>query len=117
MKIPLRKIAYSRSGDKGSNVNIGLISYTEKAYPLLIEQITVQALQAFFSGLQPKAIHIYPLPNLWAINIVLEGVLNRGGLSTLRIDSQGKALGQALLEMTITIDKKLWEESKVDGEL
>ena len=45
----------------------------------------------------------YELPNLGALNFILPGILDGGGSLSLRIDAQGKALGQAMLEMPIDV--------------
>jgi hypothetical protein len=112
MIIPLRFIAHARSGDKGSNANIGVIAYTPAGYFFLREFLTAQKVEEFFSALNPKRVLRYELPNLEALNFVLEGVLAEGGSRSLRIDSQGKALGQALLEMKIEVSKYLLSDLK-----
>lgn len=101
--IHLRQIAYARSGDKGANSNIGVIAYTPEGYDFLKEQLTADRVSAFFKSLGPKHIQRYELPNLLALNFVLEGILDGGGSRSLRVDSQGKALGQAILEMCISV--------------
>lgn len=97
----LKKIAHARSGDKGSNVNIGVIAREEKDYPHLLELLTEEKVRSYFLALNPKKVIRYELPNLHALNFVLEGVLDGGASLNLRTDAQGKALGQALLEMEI----------------
>lgn len=96
----LREIAYAVSGDKGDSVNIAVIAYEQKDYVTLTSNVTPEKVAAFFSELKPKKVHKYELPNLWALNFVLEGVL-QGGLAGLEVDSQGKALGQQILEMEL----------------
>lgn len=97
----LRQIAHARSGDKGSNVNIGLIAKNPEDYKLLQEKVTSKKVEAFFKALNPSKVIRYELPNLSALNFILVDVLEGGGSLNLRIDAQGKALGQALLEMPL----------------
>ncbi len=97
----LKEIAHARSGDKGSSVNIGVIALEKKDYSRLLEILTEERVMQYFLALKPKKVTRYDLPNLNALNFVLEGVLEGGGSLNLRIDAQGKALGQALLEMEI----------------
>lgn len=104
--IHLRKIAYARSGDKGSNSNIGVIAYTFEGYAFLEKYLTPEKVADFFSALQPKNVMRYELPNLWALNFILEGVLDGGGSRSLRLDAQGKAFGQILLEMPIILSEE-----------
>lgn len=103
MKIKLYDISYARSGDKGGNANIGVIANDERAYDLLVNHLTALQVQKYFSSLCVKEVKRYLLPNLQALNFVLYGILSDGESASLRIDNQGKALGQALLEMEIEI--------------
>lgn len=98
----LRDVAYARSGDKGHSANIGVIAIDPEKYAWLEEHLTAEKVQAYFKELGVKKVERYCLPNVYALNFVLIGVLGEGGSRSLRIDSQGKALGQALLEMTLS---------------
>lgn len=104
----LRRIAYARSGDKGSSANIGVIAYTSRGFEFLKEYLTADKVDAYFKPLGVTATQRYELPNLEALNFVLCNVLQGGGSRSLRIDSQGKALGQALLEMLIEIPEDIF---------
>ncbi len=99
----LRDIAYSRSGDKGSDSNIGVIARTKEGYDLLKKYLTAEKVGHFFKPLGLSKVTRYELPNLYALNFILHGALAGGGSRSLRIDAQGKALGQAILEMSIEI--------------
>jgi hypothetical protein len=103
MSTPLRKIAYARSGDKGSSANIGLIAYSAESYSFLEEYLTAERVKEYFAALQPLSVVRYELPNLNAFNFVLKGILGGGASRSLRLDSQGKALAQALLEMEVEL--------------
>lgn len=105
--MPLGRIAYARSGDKGSNSNIGVIAYTAQGYAFLDKFLTPEIVGAYFHPLKPTTVTRYELPNLWALNFILEGVLAGGGSLSLRSDAQGKALGQALLEMPIAVPEEI----------
>ena len=105
--VHLREIAYARSGDKGSNANIGVIAYTPEGYEFINKYLTEELVQEYFSPLGVKETIRYHLPNLGALNFVLKGILDGGGSRSLRIDAQGKTLGQALLEMPIEVPEKL----------
>lgn len=97
----LKKIAYGRSGDKGSSVNVGVIALKEENYPFLVDFLTEEKVKAYFSFLNPKKVIRYELPNLFALNFILEDVLEGGASLNLRSDAQGKGLAQMLLEMEI----------------
>lgn len=101
----LADLAYARSGDKGSNANIGVISYTPEGYELIKKKLTATKVRDFFKTLNPENVVRFELPNLHALNFVLYGILDGGASRSLRIDPQGKALGQALLEINLGDDE------------
>lgn len=101
--VPLSRIAYARSGDKGSSANIAVIANSPCAYEFLKQYLTANRVQEFFKPLGVIETVRYDLPHLLAFNFVLIGVLAGGGSRSLRIDAQGKALGQALLEMPVHV--------------
>jgi hypothetical protein len=108
-KIHLGRIAHARSGDKGSSANIGVIAYTKEGYDFLQKILTAVAVNTYLIPLGVKKTVRYDLPNLLAFNFVLKGILNGGGSRSLRADAQGKALGQALLEMELMVPVGLLE--------
>jgi hypothetical protein len=101
--IRLGDIAYARSGDKGSGANIGVIARSPTDYETLRRYLTACAVEAFFKPMGVGTVVRYELPNLGALNFVLPNVLHDGGSTSLRIDAQGKALGQVLLEMRLEV--------------
>ena len=110
MKVRLGEIAYARSGDKGSGANVGVIAHTAAGYEMLRLSLTAELVRKFFNRLGTAEVRRYELPNLLALNFVLPNVLGGGASLSLRIDPQGKALGQALLEMEIDVpDNRLPE--------
>ena len=103
----LGDIAYARSGDKGSSANVGVIAWDGAAYEWLRDVLTPAVVAEFLAALRPGAVRRYELPNLLALNFVLPTALGGGGSVSLRIDAQGKALGQILLEMPIEVPDQL----------
>jgi hypothetical protein len=102
-RLRLGDLAYARSGDKGSGANVGVIAREPAHYDLLRAALTAEAVEAFFAPLCVGRVIRYELPNLGALNFLLPNVLDGGGSLALRIDAQGKALGQAILELTIDV--------------
>ena len=102
-KVLLRDIAHARSGDKGADANVGVIARNEADYPLLCEHLTSDVVLDFFRDFGVQDVRRYEAPNLGALNFILVGVLDGGGSQSLRIDAQGKALGQALLALELEI--------------
>ena len=99
--IPLRDIAFARSGDKGNSANVAVFGRTPAAYAWLRAHLTAARVEEFFRPLDVGAVTRYDAPNLEALNFVLPDVLAGGGSRSLRIDAQGKTLGMALLEMPV----------------
>lgn len=104
MKSPLAKIAHTRSGDKGDMANIGVIAYRQQDYPILVREVTAEKVKAYFGEMVRGEVMRYELPNLGALNFLLDQALGGGGTVSLRVDAQGKTLGAALLGMEIELE-------------
>lgn len=103
MKVPLSKLAHTRSGDKGDMSNIGVIAWQPENYPILVEQLTAEKVKAHLGPLIKGRVERYELPNLAALNFLLYEALDGGGTLSLRIDAQGKNMGSALLSLELEI--------------
>jgi hypothetical protein len=103
----IEKIAYARSGDKGSSSNIAVFAHTEASYEFLKEHLTAEAVQRYFGPLGVGTVQRFEVANLSALNFILPNILDGGGSRSLRIDAQGKALGQAILQMRLPIPEEL----------
>ena len=101
MRIPLSRLAHTRSGDKGDTVNIGVIAYLPSDYPVLVREVTPERVKAYFGDRVKGKVERFELPNLGALNFLLHESLGGGGTVTLRVDAQGKTFGAALLGMEI----------------
>jgi hypothetical protein len=101
--VRLGRIAHTRSGDKGTGANVGVIAHSDATYKLLCDQVTADRVEQFFRPRGVVRVVRHELPNLRALNFVLEGVLGR----ITRVDAQGKALGQALLEMPVDVPARV----------
>lgn len=101
--IRLGEIAHARSGDKGSGANVAVFASTAEGYAFLHQHLTSRVVRRYFQPLGVGAVKRYEVPNLEAFNFILPKILAGGGSRSLRIDAQGKALGQAILEMPITV--------------
>jgi hypothetical protein len=100
---PLSSIAHGRSGDKGNHANVAVIAYTEAGFAWLREHLTADAVCQYFAPLGPSKLERFEAPNLLALNFLLRDVLAGGASRSLRIDTQGKTLALALLQMQVTL--------------
>lgn len=103
MKLKLSQIAHARSGDKGDAANCGVIAYKQEWYPILQQYLTKERVQEYFAGLCLGQVERYELPNLWAVNFVLNNILGGGGTVSLKLDAQGKTVASAMLMMEIEL--------------
>jgi len=103
MRVPLSKIAHTRSGDKGDTCNIGVIALDPKDYPVLQREVTAERVRRHFGEMVSGPVERYELPNLGALNFLLHGALGGGGTVSLRTDAQGKTFGAALLALEIEV--------------
>jgi hypothetical protein len=101
MKIPLSKIAHTRSGDKGDMSNVGVIAWRPEDYPILLREVTAERVKQHLGELVKGRVERFELPNLAALNFLLYEALDGGGTLSLRIDAQGKNMGSALLAMEV----------------
>ena len=106
MKVPLARIAHTRSGDKGDTCNIGVIAWKLRHYEILEREVTAARVKAFFGELVKGPVERFELPNLGALNFLLRQALGGGGTLSLRLDAQGKTFGAALLRMEVEVDER-----------
>ena len=106
MKVPLSRLAHTRSGDKGDTANIGVIDWQPRHYPILAREVTAERVKAFFGDYCKGPVQRFELPNLGALNFLLHESLGGGGTVSLRIDAQGKTFGAALLRMEVEVDER-----------
>ena len=107
--LPLIKIAYGRSGDKGNKANIGIIARDPKFYPALCNFLTEDLIKKCFAHFLEGNVERFFLPGSNSLNFVLHDVLGGGGPASLRNDPQGKAYAQILLDQIIPVPKNLVE--------
>jgi hypothetical protein len=105
--LPLIAIAHGRSGDKGSDVNIGMRARHPDFYPVLLRELTVDRVSSHLAHLGAESVTRYELPGIQAVNFLLAGGLGAGGTASLRFDPQGKALAQQLLDVSVEVPRDL----------
>jgi hypothetical protein len=99
--IALGEIAHSRSGDKGNHANVAVLAYTPEGYLWIKRHLTTEAIAQHFAALGATRIGRYEAANVLGLNFMLYDALGGGASRSLRIDTQGKALGQAVLAMRL----------------
>ncbi|MDB5772723.1 MAG: hypothetical protein V7606_4916 [Burkholderiales bacterium] len=97
----LQEIAYVRSGDKGDVCTAGLVAKTPEDYPLLLASVTPDSVKALYGDWVQGTVNCYPMDNIEAVVVVMQGALGGGATRTLRLDQTGKSLGYALLRLPV----------------
>ncbi|AVX90286.1 MULTISPECIES: acyclic terpene utilization AtuA family protein [Pseudomonas] len=111
--VPLVKLAVARSGDKGNHSNIGVLPRRPEYLPWIAEALTpaviVDWMRHVLDPIHGRVERWY-LPGTHSLNFLLENALGGGGVASLRIDPQGKAFAQQLLEIQIPVPQSIAEQ-------
>ena len=102
-RIPLYAMAHARSGDKGDGSNVGVLAYDDRGYELLRRWMTTERVKAHFAGIVRGDVERFELPNLRALNFILNDSLGGSGSSSLKTDAQGKTHAMAMLRMEVEV--------------
>ncbi|WP_225783292.1 acyclic terpene utilization AtuA family protein [Xenophilus sp. Marseille-Q4582] len=103
IEVPLVRLAWARSGDKGNLSNIGVIARRPEWLPLLWARLTPEAVKAWFAHLVHGRVERFHLPGIHAMNFVMHDALDGGGPASTRMDPLGKGMGQILLDMPVRV--------------
>jgi len=106
-RVPLGRIAGARSGDKGGNANVGVWVRTTDQWRWLAHALTVDRLRQMLPETADLEVTRHLLPNLRAVNFVIEGILGEGVAYQARFDPQAKGLGEWLRSRHIDIPESL----------
>jgi hypothetical protein len=101
--IPFGQLFGTRSGDKGGNANLGVWARSAEAYAWLVAWLTAEQLGELLPDIGQYRIERYELPNLWAVNFVIHGLLGDGVAAGVRLDAQAKTLGEYLRAKVIAV--------------
>lgn len=111
--VPLRALAWGRSGDKGNHANVGVIARRPEFFPLMAGQVTEERMAQFFAHYLEGPVHRYVMPGFHALNFLLENVLGGGGTASLRYDPQAKTYAQMFLDLPVEVPAAWLEKGGV----
>jgi len=109
--VALRELAHSRSGEKGNDSNVSVIAYDPALFPLIQQQVTIEAVRDLYGPITKGSIRRYELPAIGALNFVLENALEGGRSRTLAFEESGKALSSLMLTLPLTVPDDTPERS------
>jgi hypothetical protein len=101
--VSLHRIAHGRSGDKGNRLNVNVIAYESRHWPVLLAEVTAERVAALFAHRGVTQVTRYELPLLGALNFVIEDALEGGVNSSLGVDTHGKCLSYLVLGLEIPV--------------
>ena len=113
--LPLIRLAWARSGDKGDLSNVGVVARRAEWLPLLWARLTPARVKAHLAHLVRGEVERFHLPGIAAINFVLHDALDGGGPASHRLDPLGKGMAQMLLDMPIEVPRSLAIASRRPG--
>jgi hypothetical protein len=106
VEVPLVRVAWARSGDKGDLSNIGVIARRPEWLPHLRSQLTESRVREWLSHLVKGDVTRYDLPGIHAMNFVCSQALDGGGMASLRNDPLGKGMAQILLALPVQVPRE-----------
>ena len=101
--VPLRSLAHGRTGDKGNRANVSVIARDPAHWDTLVAQVTEDAVARAFAHRRPSKVTRHVLPNLHAMNFVIDDVLDGGVNDSLNLDSHGKSLAFLVLDLPVEV--------------
>jgi hypothetical protein len=110
--VPLGTFVHARSGDKGGDANLGLwVSASDDRAGARAAWLHATVTPAWVRSLLPEAeglpVQVHRLPNLHAVNVVIEGLLGAGVAASGRFDPQAKGLGEWARSRTVETPEEL----------
>lgn len=110
----LINLAMARSGDKGDHCNVGILARDPAYLPYIQNAVQPEKIRQYLSHVMSEKsdVKLYALPGLNAFNLMLEQALGGGGIASLRIDPQGKAMAQQLLDMPIEVPAEMAKQAE-----
>jgi hypothetical protein len=94
-------LAHCRAGDKGNTSNISVVAYDEVSWRVIRDELTPQRVLAAYAQIANGPVRRYDLPNLRALNFVIENALAGGVTRSLRQDMHGKSLSSLMLTIEL----------------
>jgi len=106
VEVPLIRLAWGRSGDKGDTANIGVIARRREFMPAIAAALTPQSVSAHLAHLVTGPVERFDWPGLNGWNFVLRRALGGGGIASLRYDPQGKSYAQILMDFPVRVPEE-----------
>jgi len=114
MTVPLIRLAWARSGDKGNLFNVAVIARKPEYLPYISAALTIDAVANWYKHLfeagKPPRVERFEVPGVNAVNMLVHDSLGGGSVGSARMDAFAKGMGQQMLEFPIPVSKTLHAE-------
>ena len=86
---------------------MGIIARHPEIYPFLEEKLTPALVKEHMKNVCKGSVERFELPNIGALNFLLNESLGGGGTVSLKLDAQGKTHAAQVLRMDIDVPEHL----------
>ncbi|KAJ7633471.1 hypothetical protein DFH06DRAFT_1272461 [Mycena polygramma] len=118
VRAPLGLVAHARSGDKGSDANVGLFVSDAEQYEWLRKLLTVDGVKVLLAGeYNGKQIDRFELPNVRAVHFLLHDHLDRGVSCSSTVDFLGKNVAEFLRAREVDVPQRFLQKRRVEAKL
>jgi hypothetical protein len=109
--VPLIRLAWARSGDKGNLFNVAVIARQPQFLPYIAAALTPDKVGAHYGRLLAEGrtlpVDCYSVPGLAALNFVVADSMEGGILASTTLDPVAKGMAQLLLNLPIPVTADL----------
>jgi len=111
----LGDIVLARSGDKGSNLNIGFFVKSAKAWEWLRSFLSSEKIVALMGEdwSEEYFLERVEFPKIFAVHFVVYGILGRGVSSSTRLDALGKAPADYMRDKVVDVPVGILQQPKI----
>jgi Acyclic terpene utilisation family protein AtuA len=118
LTVPLIRLAWARSGDKGNLFNVAVIARNPDFLPYIAAALTPETVGEHYGRLladgRPLSVDIFSAPGLSALNFVVKDSMDGGVLASTRIDPVAKSMAQLLLDFPIPVSAAVLRKCSTD---
>ncbi|UVO53713.1 acyclic terpene utilization AtuA family protein [Sphingomonas sp. SUN039] len=109
--VPLIRLAWARSGDKGNLFNVAVIARNADYLPYIAAVLTPKRVGEHYgrllSGGRTLPVDLYSAPGLSALNFVVGDSMDGGVLASTTLDPVAKGMAQLLLDFPVPVSRAL----------
>ena len=113
--VPLVRLAWARSGDKGNLFNVAVIARRPEYLPYIAAALTPELVGQHYGRILghdgPLAVNLFSVPGISALNFVVQNSMDGGVLASTSMDPIAKGMAQLLLDFPVPVSAILARQS------